>query len=318
MKNKFYGVGVGPGDPKLVTQKAIEVIKNCDAIAVPNLDLTKCVAYKIMLEAYPQVAEKKILFCDFPMTCDEKVLEESHKKNADLICEELKTASVAFLTLGDPTVYSTFFYVEKIIRQRNIETVVINGVSSFCAVAAKLGIPLAEKNEQIKIIPGNSDIKNSFEFSGTLVFMKSGKKLNELKEFLLNKKIEYDFDFYGISNCGFESETVIKNLESLDSSFGYFTLVIIKNIKKKKEDNYKFFQNKKCEKFPCHKNIDEENFNCLFCYCPLYVLGEKCGGNFVIKENGIKSCVNCTVPHQKENYEKINSKFNEIAEVMKR
>lgn len=79
---------------------------------------------------------------------------------------------------------------------------------------------------------------------------------------------------------------------------------------------YKFFQNKKCEYFPCHKGVPEEDFNCLFCYCPLYTMGESCGGNFEILENGIKSCMNCGFPHHRNNYEKINGRFQEIAAVM--
>lgn len=66
--------------------------------------------------------------------------------------------------------------------------------------------------------------------------------------------------------------------------------------------NYQQFTNKDCEFFPCHKGADAENFNCLFCYCPLYVLGEQCGGNFRILENGIKDCSDCIFPHQCENY----------------
>ena len=63
-------------------------------------------------------------------------------------------------------------------------------------------------------------------------------------------------------------------------------------------ENYKFFQNNKCEYFPCHKGIPEEDFNCLFCYCPLYTLGKNCGGNCEFLENGVKSCMNCGFPHQ--------------------
>lgn len=69
--------------------------------------------------------------------------------------------------------------------------------------------------------------------------------------------------------------------------------------------HYSFFQNKECEFFPCHKGVKKESFNCLFCYCPLYLKGEKCGGNFEYLENGIKDCSNCTFPHEKENYDKM-------------
>ncbi len=69
-----------------------------------------------------------------------------------------------------------------------------------------------------------------------------------------------------------------------------------------REKKFSFFQHKECEYFPCHQVGDMKNFNCLFCFCPLYALGEQCGGNFQILENGIKDCSACTMPHQKENY----------------
>ena len=81
--------------------------------------------------------------------------------------------------------------------------------------------------------------------------------------------------------------------------------------------NYKFFSNTKCEYFPCRKTNDPENFNCLFCYCPLYALKDKCGGNFRYTEKGIKDCTNCTLPHQRKNYDYIIGKFKEIVEITK-
>lgn len=84
---------------------------------------------------------------------------------------------------------------------------------------------------------------------------------------------------------------------------------------KKKE--YSFFSHKKCEYFPCHKTDDPDNFNCLFCYCPLYALGKKCGGNYRYTESGIKDCSNCLIPHKRENYEYITGKYQEIIKMMK-
>ncbi|MBS5335409.1 MAG: metal-binding protein [Clostridiales bacterium] len=83
-------------------------------------------------------------------------------------------------------------------------------------------------------------------------------------------------------------------------------------------EHYKFFQNSKCEYFPCHEVKNSDNFNCLFCYCPLYALGEKCGGNFKYLENGIKDCSNCLVPHNPKGYDYIVSKYSEILELAKK
>ena len=82
--------------------------------------------------------------------------------------------------------------------------------------------------------------------------------------------------------------------------------------------NYEFFQNKECEYFPCHKGSDPESFNCLFCFCPLYALGDQCGGSFCYTETGVKDCTNCLRPHRRENYEKIMDKMELVLEMAKK
>ena len=82
------------------------------------------------------------------------------------------------------------------------------------------------------------------------------------------------------------------------------------------EYNFAFFSNKDCEYFPCHEGADPDNFNCLFCYCPLYALGKDCGGNYKITDKGIKDCSGCQIPHKKDNYEYISGKFDKVAELV--
>lgn len=81
--------------------------------------------------------------------------------------------------------------------------------------------------------------------------------------------------------------------------------------------NYSYFSHKECEYFPCHKGADVNNFNCLFCYCPLYALGDKCGGNFSYLPNGCKDCSNCLFPHLRENYDVINKRYQDILSLIK-
>lgn len=77
-------------------------------------------------------------------------------------------------------------------------------------------------------------------------------------------------------------------------------------------ESHKFFQNRSCKSFPCHKIDNEGDFNCLFCFCPLYHLGDQCGGNFKYTEKGVKSCIDCNYPHQKSNYDKIIERLKKI------
>lgn len=86
-----------------------------------------------------------------------------------------------------------------------------------------------------------------------------------------------------------------------------------------RKNNFSFFQNRDCEYFPCHKTNDEENFNCLFCYCPLYALADQCGGNFTYIEqpdgSAIKDCSNCMVPHSNAGYMHVMTKYPQLAEL---
>ncbi len=86
----------------------------------------------------------------------------------------------------------------------------------------------------------------------------------------------------------------------------------------KEKNSSRFFQNTACEYFPCHQGIAEDDFNCLFCYCPLYALGKKCGGNCVYTEKGIKSCLHCSFPHRRENYDRVIARFSDIREAVRR
>ena len=82
--------------------------------------------------------------------------------------------------------------------------------------------------------------------------------------------------------------------------------------------SYDFFQNKQCQYFPCHAGADPESFSCLFCYCPLYALGENCGGAFTYTKEGIKDCSNCLRPHRRENYESITQDLRKVIDLAKK
>ena len=82
------------------------------------------------------------------------------------------------------------------------------------------------------------------------------------------------------------------------------------------EQTYRFFENRKCEYYPCHNGVEE--LNCMFCYCPLYALGDRCGGDFTYTENGIKDCTNCLRPHRRENYPYIQKQLAQVMELAMR
>lgn len=225
MRGKLYGVGVGPGDPELLTLKALRLIKEADVIAVPGEEPRDSVAYKIVKGAWEQLEEKPLLAVPMPMTKDPEKLEASHDTGAELIREKLDTGkNVVFLTLGDPTVYSTYLYIHKRIVSMGYGTEIVSGIPSFCAVAARLNTGLVEKAEPLHVIPASYQIEDALKLSGTKVLMKAGKKMKKVKEQLLGMQAEGMM----IENCGMPDEKIYRNIEEIPETAGYYSLIIIK------------------------------------------------------------------------------------------
>lgn len=225
MSGKLYGVGVGPGDPELLTIKAIRIMKEADVLAVPGTQKEDSVAYQIAKQAIKEIDTKEIISIHMPMTKDEARLEDSHRKGAEEIIQYLKMGKkVAFLTLGDPTIYSTYIYLHKRIVESGYEAEIISGIPSFCAVAAKLNQGLVEKNEQLHVIPSSYDIEDMIALSGTKVLMKSGKKLSKVIEYLKTKDCQVSL----VENCGMENEKICRSLNEIKDDAGYYSLIIVK------------------------------------------------------------------------------------------
>ena len=219
MKGKLFAVGVGPGDPELLTLKAVKEIKNADCIACPESKGEPGVAYHIAKSAVPEIESKELLLLEFPMR--EGDIKEFHQKAADQIIMHLsKGKNVAFLTLGDPSFYSTFFYLADIIANRGYDFEIINGITSFSAVSSKLKLPLSLGDESVMITSGEF-----VDFEGTLVILKAGHKLKEIKE----KISSSGKTAYMAENCGMENERVYKDLWSIPNEAGYFSIIVIKN-----------------------------------------------------------------------------------------
>ncbi len=225
MQGKLYGIGVGPGDPELLTLKALRIVKESPIIAVPGEVAQESVAYKIVKGAYPNLDEKELVAVPMPMTKDKKLLEESHEKAANQIAGYLKKGKqVAFLTLGDPTVYATYIYVHKRIQAMGYPLEIVSGIPSFCAVAARLNMGLVEKAEPLHVIPASYGIEESLELPGTKVLMKAGKKMGKVKEIL---KARGDMCRM-IENCGMEDEKIYDSVEEIPDQAGYYSLIIVK------------------------------------------------------------------------------------------
>lgn len=221
----LYGVGVGPGDPELMTLKAVRIIKECDVIALPCENPKEALAYNIAVKAVREIEEKKLLGIPMPMVKNSEELFASHDMGAKKILSELDAGkSVAFLTLGDPGVYSTFAYIKRIVEANNYSTYTINGITSFLSSAALINQSLVEQDESLHIIPANYGIDEAMSYEGTKIFMKAGKKLKEIKDKLKNTEKRVWF----IENCGLDGETVLEGVENIPDQAGYYSILIIK------------------------------------------------------------------------------------------
>ncbi len=225
MKGILYGVGVGPGDPRLMTCLAVETVRKCPVIAVPVEGREHAVSYRIAEGIVQGLEEKECLNLSTPMTKDRRILEQNYETAAEKIIGQFKQGrDVAYLTLGDPTIYSTYIYIHRIVKARGYETRIINGIPSFCAVAAKLGDSLADRSEQLHIIPSTYDIEEALTYPGAKVLMKAGSKLPAVKKTLAKKGMTGTM----VENCGLSDERIYDNIEDMPDTASYYTIVVVK------------------------------------------------------------------------------------------
>lgn len=229
MNGVLYGVGVGPGDPELITVKALRVIRESEVVILPVNKKEECYAYRIVEQIYPEIAQKELRPMHFPMTKDQAILEKAHEEIYQVIkALLLEGKKIAFLTIGDPCIYSTYSYIHSRVLEVGGRAELISGVPSFCAVAGALGISLGDNREEIHIIPASYEIQETMHLKGTRVYMKSGRKLAELKRLLQQQENCKDLQVYAVTNCGHPDEKRTYGLENLDENSGYLTIVVVK------------------------------------------------------------------------------------------
>lgn len=228
----LYGIGIGPGDPELLTLKAVRQIRECAVIAVPGKSPRDSVAYRIAVQAVPEIENKKLVAVDMPMTKNRAALDAFFQAGADMLEEYLRAGEdVAFLTLGDVTIYSTYLYLYPRIQERGYATAMINGIPSFCAAAARLNEGLAEGAEEIHIIPATYQTERSLAFPGTKVLMKAGRQMEKVKELLKGANLTVSM----VENCCMEGERVCRSLEEIGERPGYYSLIIAKEAARDEE-----------------------------------------------------------------------------------
>ena len=229
-KGKFIGIGVGPGDPDLLTVKAVKTLNEVEVICAPKSSKSKpSVALSIINPVLDnRESEYETLEPLFPMIEDKKELQKYWDNAAQVIIEKLsKGLDVAFITLGDPSVYSTFSYVFKIIEGRDFETMVIPGITSFTGCAASAKMQLAEKDEIIVIVPKVDERLSQIMACGdTFVIMKTSRHSDMLEDIINQDK--RDKEIISVQNCSMKDEKIFNGFVE-DKKYLSTTIVKFKN-----------------------------------------------------------------------------------------
>ncbi|MBI5327811.1 MAG: precorrin-2 C(20)-methyltransferase [Deltaproteobacteria bacterium] len=229
----LYGVGVGPGDPDLLTIKAVNILKKVGIIAIPKSgEEAGSKALSIVGKAV-DLKGKDIVELVLPMTKDKDVLLKARRDAALLLAEKLENGfDVACITIGDPLFYSTFSYLIPLVREKLPETPIdiISGVSSVMACAAVTVTPLAEADERLAVIPATYELeklRNILRDFDTVVLMKVNKTMDKVLAVLEELDLKDNAAF--VSRAGWPEEEVVMDLDSLrDKALDYFSMVIVK------------------------------------------------------------------------------------------
>ena len=226
-KGKLYGIGVGPGDTELLTIKSAKILRDIDVICSPRSanskpSLALSIVQPILNE---RDDEYEILDPLFPMIEDKLALNTYWDNAANIISNKLvQGMDVAFITLGDPTIYSTFSYVARKLVAAGFEIEVIPGITSFTGCAATAGISLAEKDEIVVIVPKVDDrLARIMEYGDTFVIMKTSRHSEILEEIVSQDK--RDKSIISVQNCSMEDENVF---EGFTKDKKYLSTTIIK------------------------------------------------------------------------------------------
>ncbi len=237
----LIGIGVGPGDPELLTVKAVRAIQGADIIMCPaSKEDRPSIALSVAEPLIDKSKNQEIVKLIFPMTKDKGILEQTWKRNAKIMAEKvLSGKNVVYLTVGDPYLYSTWIYMHKDLEENypDMKISVIPGIVSMFTFASKVGVSIAEGAEKVAIIPSCYDLSSVKEIaknSETMVFLKDGRYFDQVINVLKEAGFPDDSIFAIGQDLGTENEIVRKlklgevNDDTLTTK--YFSVLVVKRV----------------------------------------------------------------------------------------
>ena len=226
---KLYGIGVGPGDPELLTLKAKRIIESSPVLAKPVKKPGEESTAFTIIKPVVDLSKVEVIDLLFGMTGDNADYWEFGRKAGDQVIEHLSQGKdVTLITLGDVSIYSTFMYLEQYVRSKGYETEIIPGIPAFCGGAAKARVPLTLGDQCLAVVPSAKDnpmLEEALEKFDNVVVMKAGKSVEKVLDILKSKG-------YGpgcvtvVSNVGMPDEYV--GPVDAGRTYGYFTTLIVK------------------------------------------------------------------------------------------
>ena len=238
---ELIGIGVGSGDPELLTVKAVKAIQNADVIMCPaSKEDRPSIALSVVSSIIDKSKNQEIVKLIFPMTKDRDILEQTWKKNAHIMAEKvLSGKNVVYLTVGDPYLYSTWMYMHKDISHNHPEIKIsaIPGIVSIFTFASKVGVSIAEGAEKVSIIPSCYDlttVKEIAKNSETMVFLKDGRYFDQVVDLLKESGFPDDSIFAIGQDLGTDHE-IIRKLTLGEVNDGtlttkYFSILVVKRV----------------------------------------------------------------------------------------
>ena len=237
----LIGIGVGPGDPELLTVKAVNAINNADIIMCPaSKEDRPSIALSVVSSLIDESKNQEIVKLIFPMTKDKDVLEQTWKKNAKIMAETvLSGKNVVYLTVGDPFLYSTWIYMHKDLTENypDMDISVIPGIVSMFTFASKVGVSIAEGAEKVAIIPSCYDLSSVKEIaknSESMIFLKDGRYFDQVIQVLKESGFPDDSIFAIGQDLGTDREIIRKltlgevNDDTLTTK--YFSILVVKRV----------------------------------------------------------------------------------------
>ncbi len=230
---RIYAVGVGPGDPELLTRKAERILRQAPVVCAPSASAGDSSHALSIVEPLLDRSRQEVIVRVFPMRKDQDGLDTFWEEAAETVVSHvLEGRDVAFITIGDPFLYSTFLYLYRILRQRypDIPVEVVPGVSSVTTAAVAAGIPLAAASERVAILPAtfeDENLRHTLLDFDTVVLMKVNRVFDRI--YALLKELGLDRKGAFVSRAGTADESVTFDLASLvGKKLDYLSLLIVK------------------------------------------------------------------------------------------